>query len=86
MTLQKELKIFRFKNHALGDDKQKYDYQLFRNKSRVANTLSDNEFSMGKITIIQNSFSMDLIRNIQNINFREMEEADTYLIPITICF
>jgi hypothetical protein len=85
MTLQKDLKIFRFKNqNPTQQDPQKYDYQLFQNMQVVANTLSDGEFHMGKVSVVPGTLKMDLIRNTQNINFREMEDTDTFLLPITI--
>jgi hypothetical protein len=83
--LQKELKIFRFKNqHPSKEENQKYDYQLFQNMRVVNNILSDNEFSIGKITAIPGSLKMDLINHTANISMREMEETDMFLIPITI--
>jgi hypothetical protein len=84
MILQKDLKIFRFKNQYPTDhDPQKYDYQLFQNTRVVNNKLSDNEFHIGKVSIVSGSLKMDLTHNTQDINFREMEDQDIFLIPIT---
>jgi hypothetical protein len=85
MVLQKDLKVFRLRNqNPSPGENQKYDYQLFQNMRVVNNILSDNEFHMCEVVAVPGSLKMDLIRNTQNINFREMEDTDTFLLPITI--
>lgn len=83
MILQKELQLFRFKNqNPSKEENQKYDYQLFRNKDLVINILSDGEFTTGKVTAVPGTLKMDLIRHTANISLREMEDKDTFLIPV----
>lgn len=85
MILQKELKLYRFKNRdPFHVRNEKYDYQLFRNKQVVTNILSNDEFSSGKVVDVSGTLKMDLVRHTGNISLREMEDSETYLIPVII--
>jgi hypothetical protein len=81
--LQKDLKIYRFKNHNPSKaEPHKYDYQLFRKRELITNIFSDNEFTTGKVTAVPGTLKMDLINHTGNISMREMEDVDTFIIPV----
>jgi len=85
IVLQKDLKLYRFKNqNPSKEENQKFDYQLFRNKRIVANQLSNNEFFMGKVEIRENNTSMDLITGPKNLDFRELESPDLFIVTIKV--
>jgi len=86
MILQKNLKLYRFKNIKPDQHSpKKYQYQLFNNSSLLGVEFSDNEFRMGIVTIDPDRTArMELINSAQDIDTQDMEDIDTFLIPVRI--
>jgi hypothetical protein len=85
MILQKNLKLYRFKNIKPDQHSpKKYQYQLFNNSSLLGVEFSDNEFRMGIVTIDPKTTWMELINSTQDIDTQDMEDIDTFLIPVRI--
>lgn len=87
--LQCHLKIYRLKNQNPRDtdkykESHKYQYQLFRNNELITSRLSDSEFSMGEVFVSPGTLKMELVKNTSELNFREMEANDIFLVNIVI--
>ena len=81
-TLQKDLEIIRIK----GCNNIKYQYQLFNKGTSVKMLLSDKIYHLGVVMInnTDGSINMLLLETAQEVNFKGLEEEDTYVIPVTL--
>jgi hypothetical protein len=79
--LQKDLKLYRFNNLQPSDD-NKYDYQLYRKGKLVTNKLSGEEYDRAKVVISGTGASITLIKKPSDIEDRELQGDDTFILTV----
>lgn len=85
MILQKDLQLFRFQNIRPHPEfsPAKFEYQLFNKSDLLGVEYSDNEFRSGLVTIMSpKKARIELINSTQDIDAVDLEDINTYLIPV----